>query len=95
MKNIHIYQTFKGQPYILIERSAIGREIQSLKLAISMGLEKIRTLAEAMEKLDDDSDEYDSLQERKNDYEQMVSDFNDRIDDLNNIPAMEQLAHSW
>jgi hypothetical protein len=81
-----IYHIDNGKCYILVEEEAVGREKQNLKLAIKLARGKIEEIGEKMSLLDEDSDEYDDLQDNLNDHELLVSDFEDRFEDLLNIP---------
>lgn len=80
------YLTKDGLCYLLLEEQKIGYEIGNLQLAIELAAEKIKFVEEKMNRMDDDSPEYDSLQNDKNDLEMMTSGFQDRISDLRNRP---------
>ncbi len=81
-----IYYVENGAFYILVENVTANREVQSLKLAIALGEQKIREIKEKMNGMTDDVDEYDTLQDELNNYEMMISDFEDRTNDLKNRP---------
>ncbi len=87
MNNNSIYHVENGKCYILVEEESVGREIQNLKLAINLAQEKIKGIKEKMNVIDDESEEYDEFQDRLNDYELLVSDFEDRFEDLLNRPT--------
>lgn len=79
------YRAENGTCYIAVEKSLLGREKQNLILAIRLAREKISHLEAKMDLLDDSSAEYDELQDEKNDCELLVSDFEDRCEDLLNL----------
>ena len=81
-----IYYVEDDKVYILVEPDKLGREKENLKLTIQLAREKIEALQPALDDLDDDSEEYDALQEQINDYEMLISDCEDRFEDLINIP---------
>jgi predicted nucleic acid-binding Zn-ribbon protein len=81
-----IYHVEDDKVYILVEADKLGREKENLKLTIQLAREKIEALQPALDDLDDDSEEYDALQEQINDYEMLISDCEDRFEDLINIP---------
>lgn len=87
MTDMSIYHVENGNCYIFVGNVAANREVQSLKLAIALGREKIEHIKQAMNSLADDTAEYDDLQDKLNDYEMMISDFEDRSNDLLNRPS--------
>ena len=87
MTDKSIYHVAGNKVYILVEPEKLGREKENLKLTIQLAREKINTLQPALDELDDDSEEYDKLQEQINDYEILISDCEDRFEDLLNIPV--------
>ena len=86
MNDDSIYYVEDDKVYILVEPDKLGREKENLKLTIQLAREKIEALQPALDDLDDDSEEYDALQEQINDYEMLISDCEDRFEDLINIP---------
>ncbi|KPJ92108.1 MAG: hypothetical protein AMJ53_10035 [Gammaproteobacteria bacterium SG8_11] len=86
MNDESIYHVEGDKVYILVEPEKLGREKENLKLTIQLAREKINALQPTLEDLDDDSEEYDALQEQINDYEMLISDCEDRYEDLLNIP---------
>jgi len=86
MNNESIYHIAGNKVYILVETEKLGREKENLKLTIQLAREKINALQPILDELDDGSEEYDQLQEKINDYEMLISDCEDRFEDLLNIP---------
>jgi len=86
MNNESIYHIAGNKVYILVEPEKLGREKENLKLTIQLAREKINALQPILDELDDGSEEYDQLQEKINDYEMLISDCEDRFEDLLNIP---------
>ena len=86
MNDDSIYHIEDNKVYILVEPDKLGREKENLKLTIQLAREKINTLQPVLENLDDESEEFDALQEQINDYEMLISDCEDRFEDLLNIP---------
>jgi hypothetical protein len=86
MNEISSYHVENGNCYILVQAIAANREIKSLMLAIDLGNEKIQKIKKDLTSIHDDSIEYDRLQDALNDHEMMISDFEDRIYDLQNRP---------
>lgn len=76
------YRVENGTYYIAVEKSLLGREKQNLIMAIRLARERISAISAKMAVLDDSSAEYDELQDEKNNYELLVSDFEDRCEDL-------------
>jgi len=87
MTDMSTFHVENGNCYILVENVAASREVQSLKLAIALGLEKIEHIKQAMNALADDTAEYDDLQDELNEFEMMISDFEDRSNELLNRPS--------
>lgn len=88
MNGPSIYHVENGKCYILLDEESVGREKQNLKLAIKLARNKIGDIKEAMDLLDEDSAEYDALQDELNDHEWLISDFENRFEDLLNRPAL-------
>ncbi len=86
MNDDSIYHIAGNKVYILVEPEKLGREKVNLKLTIQLAKEKIDALRPVLDELDDESKEYDELQERINDYEMLISDCEDRFEDLLSIP---------
>ncbi|MCG6970331.1 MAG: hypothetical protein LJE85_11235 [Gammaproteobacteria bacterium] len=86
MNDKSIYHVEDNKVFILVEPDKLGREKANLKLTIQLAREKINALQPALDELDDDSEDYDALQEQINDYEMLISDCEDRFEDLINIP---------
>ena len=86
MNDDSIYHVEGNKVYILVESEKLGREKENLKLTIQLAKEKIDALQPTLDELDDDSDEYNILEEQINDYEMLISDCEDRFEDLLNIP---------
>jgi len=74
--------------YIEIDGSKVGQEISNLILIIKEFNEKIESLKLKMDQMDDESDEYYDLQDELNDYQMIVSDSEDRYEDLLNMPKV-------
>jgi hypothetical protein len=72
----------------LCKKNLLAREKQNLILAMRLAREKIAIIQAKMDTLDDTSEEYDQLQDEKNDHEMLVSDFEDRYEDLLNMPEV-------
>ncbi len=87
MGQTSIYHIENGKCYILVEEESVGREKQNLKLAIKIARGKIKEIKEKMDLLDEDSTQYDDLQDDLNDHELLISDFEDRFEDLLNKPT--------
>jgi hypothetical protein len=81
-----LYHVEEGRCYILVEEENLGLEKRNLKLAISLARESVAAIEARMERLDDDSDEYDALQDEKNDREMLIAGFQDRLDVLDRRP---------
>ena len=88
MNIIEPYLIQEGRCYILVDENEVGREKNSLRLAIDLAKQKILHIDAQMEALDDESIEYDRLQDTKNDLELLISGFGDRLVDLTNRPAI-------
>jgi hypothetical protein len=88
MQTSSIYHLENGRHYILVEEQAVGREMANLQLAIRMSSAKITEIQAQMAMLDDGSDEYNDLQDEMNDHQILISDFNNRLDDLAKLPAL-------
>ena len=86
MNDESIYYVAGNNVYILVKPEKLGRKKKYLILTIQLAREKINALQPALDELDDGSDEYDELQEKMNDYEMLISDCEDRFEDLLNIP---------
>ncbi|MCF6236108.1 MAG: hypothetical protein L3J70_07010 [Gammaproteobacteria bacterium] len=82
-----LYHIENGKCYVLLEDELIGREKQNLILATKLANEKIEALNSKMDSLVDDTEEYDDLQDEKNDLEFMISDFEDRFEIILNKPS--------
>jgi RNA binding exosome subunit len=82
----HIVQD--GIFYVRVDPQRIGSELESLKLAIRLAGEKIAAIKVEMAEVDEDSEHYDQLQDQLNDYELMISDFEDRVEDLILLPPL-------
>ncbi len=87
MSNPSLYHFQDGHCYILVEENALGVEKRNLRLAITLARDSIAAIEARMETLDDDSAEYDALQDSKNDREMLIAGFEDRISDLDNRPV--------
>lgn len=87
MSENSIYHLENGKCYMLVEEESVGREKQNLKLAIKLAKEKTIEIQKRMNSLDEDSTEYDELQDDLNDHELLISDFEDRFEDLLRIPV--------
>ena len=81
-----IYHIENGHCYILLEEDFASRETSNLIIAIKLAREKIACLQQAMQSLEEDSEEYDQLQDEKNDHEFMIADFEHRFERLLNLP---------
>lgn len=88
MSDSSIYHVENGECYILVQKNLLGREKQNLILAMRLAREKIAIIQVKMDTLDDTTEEYDQLQDEKNDHEMLVSDFEDRYEDLLNMPEV-------
>jgi len=86
MNDESIYHIEGNNVYILVEREKLRREKENLKLTVQLASEKINVLQHALYELDVDSEEYDTLQEQINDYQMLISDCEDRLEDLINMP---------
>jgi len=87
MSQTSIYHIENGKCYILVEEESVGREKQNLKLGIKIAKDKIKEIKAKMNLLDKDSTEYDNFQDNLNDHELLISDFEDRFEDLLNRPT--------
>ncbi|MCF6259114.1 MAG: hypothetical protein L3J98_02980 [Gammaproteobacteria bacterium] len=87
MSENSIYHLENGKCYMLVEEESVGREKQNLKLAIKLAKEKTIKIQKRMNSLDEGSTEYDELQDDLNDHELLISDFEDRFEDLLRIPV--------
>lgn len=74
--------------YIEIDGSKVGQEISNLILIIKEFNEKIASLKLKMNKMDDESEEYNDFKDELNDYLMIVSDSEDRYEDLLNLPKV-------
>lgn len=75
-----------GKYYVFIDAAQLGREVTNAKLTIALAREKIRNLRLKLVELDDESKEYDGVQEEINDHEMLISDTEDRFETLLHIP---------
>ena len=88
MTNDTKYIIENNSVYIEYDDSILGQEISNLILIIKCFKEKIITIKDKMDSLDDDSEEYYDLQDEMNDYEMIVSDSEDRHEVLLNMPKV-------
>lgn len=81
-----LYQIVNGKCYILLEDDLASREEGNLVMAIKLARAKIISIEKEMKTFEDDSEEYDELQDEKNDHEFMIADFENRFEILLNVP---------
>jgi hypothetical protein len=82
-----IYHLENGRYYMLVEEQSVGREMANLQLAIQMSTVKIGEIEARMSAMDDDTDEYTTLQDEMNDHQMLIADFKNRLGDLANLPV--------
>lgn len=87
MNQDSIYLVNEGKCYILVEEESVGREKNNLILAIKLAKKEIEIIKNKMNSMDDNSEKYDVLQDELNDHEMLISDFEDRFEDLINRPV--------
>jgi hypothetical protein len=83
------YVTSNGQYYLLLEQDQISREIANLEWCVKKANERIAEIEKQMELLDDESNEYDTLEEEANDLRMLVDDFTERFEDIISLPKSD------
>lgn len=86
MENDEKYITKNDSVFIKVDTAKIGREIDNLKLIIKIFRSQCENISIQMNQIDEDCDEYYELQDELNDCEMVISDSEDRYEDLVNIP---------
>ena len=76
------------QYYLLLEQDQINREISNLEWCVKKANERITEIEKQMNQLDDESNEYDALEEEANDLRMLVADFTNRFEDIINLPEI-------
>lgn len=77
-----------GSIYIKVDENKVGLEIENLKLIIRMSREKIEALQAKKIWMEDGSDRFFEIQDALNDYERIITDAEDRYEDLLNMPGV-------
>ena len=83
------YVVSNGQFYLLLGQDQISREIANLEWCVKKANERITEIEEQMERLDDESNKYDALEEEANDLRMLVDDFTERFEDIVALPKSD------